>query len=107
MAKILIGNVKPRKGVDYFTPADIKEMGKSFVTVEDVAGLNTSVGTLTEDVGKLTEDVGKLDDSLKETQETVAAMDGKFAPAYTFGTEDLEVGTTPLETGKLHFVYEE
>ena len=30
----------------------------------------------------------------------------QFAPAYTYGTEDLEAGTTPLATGKLHFVYE-
>ena len=28
------------------------------------------------------------------------------APAYTYGTEDLVPGETPLETGKLHFVYE-
>ena len=27
------------------------------------------------------------------------------APAYTYGTEDLEAGVTPLATGKLHFVY--
>ena len=29
-----------------------------------------------------------------------------YAPAYTYGTDDLEAGVTPLETGKLHFVYE-
>lgn len=28
------------------------------------------------------------------------------APAYTYGTEDLEAGVSALETGKLHFVYE-
>lgn len=28
------------------------------------------------------------------------------APPYTYGTEDLEAGVSPLETGKLHFVYE-
>ena len=28
------------------------------------------------------------------------------APAYTYGTDDLEAGTSPLESGKLHFVYE-
>ena len=27
-------------------------------------------------------------------------------PGYTYGTEDLIAGTSPLETGKLHFVYE-
>ena len=26
MAKILIGNVKPVKGVDYFTPEDIEQI---------------------------------------------------------------------------------
>jgi hypothetical protein len=28
------------------------------------------------------------------------------APLYTYGTTDLVAGETPLETGKLHFVYE-
>lgn len=70
MARVKIGNVKPVKGVDYFTPADIKEMGES----------------------------------LAET--ALSELNGKFAPTYTYGMEDLEAGTTPLETGKLHFVYE-
>lgn len=92
MAKILIGNVKPRKGVDYFTPSDIEEMGKSFATKESVDGINASLETIQEAVGEL--------------QEAASGVDGKFAPAYTFGTDDLEAGTTALETGKLHFVYE-
>lgn len=29
-----------------------------------------------------------------------------YAPAYTYGTEDMTAGTSPLETGKLYFVYE-
>ena len=28
------------------------------------------------------------------------------APAYTYGTNDLEAGVTELEAGKLYFVYE-
>lgn len=32
--------------------------------------------------------------------------DAKFAPAYECGTQDLTAGETPLETGKLYFVYE-
>lgn len=28
------------------------------------------------------------------------------APAYTYGTEELEPGVSPLATGRLHFVYE-
>lgn len=40
------------------------------------------------------------------TEEDIQALSEHYAPAYTYGTEDLEAGTTPLETGKLHFVYE-
>lgn len=29
-----------------------------------------------------------------------------FAPDYSYGTSDLTAGTSQLETGKLHFVYE-
>ena len=93
MAKILIGNVKPVKGVDYFTPEDIEEMGQSFATKESVDTINSSLEPLQE--------------SVEELQEAASGVEGKFAPAYTYGTDDLEAGTTPLETGKLHFVYEE
>ena len=100
MAKILIGNVKPVKGVDYFTPADIEEMGKSFATKESIDNLSTSLAKAQEDVNALTA-------SVEELQGTASDANSKFAPAYTYGTDDLEPGTTPLETGKLHFVYEE
>lgn len=30
----------------------------------------------------------------------------EYAPAYTYGTEDLTAGTSPLATGTLYFVYE-
>ena len=40
-------------------------------------------------------------DNAEEARENLGA-----APAYTYGTEDLTAGTSPLETGKLHFVYE-
>ena len=29
-----------------------------------------------------------------------------YAPAYTYGTEDLTAGTSALETGKMYIVYE-
>lgn len=35
-----------------------------------------------------------------------AEVDTKFAPKYTYGTDDLTAGTSKLETGKLYFVYE-
>lgn len=93
MAKILIGNVKPVKGVDYFTQEDIEELGEIFAKKEDV------------DLSAVQEEVDALSTSLEETQAEVAALGDKFAPAYTYGTDDLEAGTTPLETGKIHFVY--
>ena len=99
MAKILIGNIKPKKGVDYFTPDDIEEMGKSFATKESVDAINSSVETVQENVDTLTA-------SVEELQEAASGAEGKFAPAYTYGTDNLEAGVTPLETGKLHFVYE-
>lgn len=30
----------------------------------------------------------------------------EYAPAYTYGTEDLTAGTSELATGKLYFVFE-
>lgn len=38
--------------------------------------------------------------------EAADAHAGVLAPMYTYGTEDLEPGVTPLPTGQLHFVYE-
>lgn len=35
-----------------------------------------------------------------------APADIGAAPAYTYGTEDLNAGESALETGKLYFVYE-
>lgn len=37
---------------------------------------------------------------------TAQLPDMDYAPSYTYGTEDLTAGTSPLETGKLYFVYE-
>ena len=95
MAKILIGNVKPKKGVDYFTQEDIEEMGEIFAKKEDIG-----------DLSAVQEEVDTLSTSLEETQAEVAALGDKFAPIYAYGEDDLDAGTTPLETGKLYFVYE-
>ena len=40
------------------------------------------------------------------TKDEVADLIANAAPAYTYGTEDLEAGVTHLESGKLYFVYE-
>lgn len=93
MARILIGNVRPVKGRDYLTPTDIEELGRSFASKESVDNINTSLTTMQESVGKL--------------QEAASGVGGKFAPAYTYGTEDIEAGSaSTAATGTLHFVYE-
>lgn len=43
--------------------------------------------------------------SMPTVPEIEAKINSK-APMYTYGTEDLVAGETPLEHGKLHFVYE-
>lgn len=48
--------------------------------------------------------VATLDDEGKVPGSQLPAMD--YAPMYTYGTTDLTAGTSPLESGKLHFVYE-
>lgn len=37
---------------------------------------------------------------------TASHTHSEYAPAYTYGTEDLTAGTSELATGKLYFVYE-
>ena len=44
----------------------------------------------------------EVDTKLTEINNAVAEK----APAYTYGTDDLTAGSSPLETGKLYFVYE-
>ena len=42
----------------------------------------------------------------EEAHEDIREAVNSKAPAYTYGTADLEAGTSALETGKLYFVYE-
>lgn len=42
----------------------------------------------------------------QSTATSAAAAVADKAPMYTYGTEDLTAGTSPLESGKLYFVYE-
>lgn len=42
----------------------------------------------------------------KNNPHGVTASQIGAAPAYTYGTTDMTPGVTPLETGKLYFVYE-
>ena len=48
----------------------------------------------------------KLNGAINTHNSNANAHAGMFAPAYSYGTEDLTAGVSKLETGKLHFVYE-
>lgn len=84
-------------------------------------GSNSGVATLGSDGKVPTTQLPSMDyvpNSQKGSAGGVATLgsDGKVPstqlpeievpPAWTYGTTDLEAGVTPLETGKLHFVYE-
>jgi hypothetical protein len=46
-------------------------------------------------------------EGMAELWRLVKAEDAKKAPAYTYGTEDIEAGSaSTAPTGTLHFVYE-
>lgn len=45
-------------------------------------------------------------DAHNQVADAHSALFAAKAPAYTYGTTDLTAGTSPLETGKLYFVYE-
>lgn len=46
-------------------------------------------------------------EGVAELWRLVKEEDAKKAPAYTYGTEDIEAGSaSPYETGHLHFVIE-
>lgn len=66
MARILIGNVKPVKGVDYFTQEDIEGLGEIFATKEDIGDLEA----IQEDIDNLTEDVAELESKIAPATES-------------------------------------
>lgn len=62
----------------------------------------TPLFTLIKNYQQIQQQINTVENGLKAANATLA---GK-APAYSYGTEELEAGVTALETGKLHFVYE-
>lgn len=78
----------------------------------DLSVIPTKVSQLQNDAGYTTstEVDGKIDTSKTTIVEEINnSVDQKLetkAPIYSYGTEDLQAGTSPLETGKLYFVYE-
>lgn len=71
----------------------------SGLTVTTITPLFTLIKTYQE----LQQQINNFQSQLQAVQ---TSLEGK-APAYTYGTEDLEAGVSPLETGKIHIVYEQ
>lgn len=88
MSRVLLGNIKGPKG-------DTGPAGP--------AGAAGSAGPAGPQGEPGTTPVKGKDYFTEEDKKSLAAY---YAPAYTYGTNDLQAGTTALETGKLHFVYE-
>ena len=82
MAKVLIGNVKGPKG-------DTGPAGPTGPTGPQGAAGYTPV---------------KGKDYF--TDADIQSLKTYYAPVYSYGTNDLQAGTSALTTGKLHFVYE-
>ena len=79
---------------------DVKEQMKealSITTVQPGNFVSTSEKGTANGVATLGSD-GKI------PAEQLPTMN--YAPAYTYGTEDLTAGTSALETGKMYIVYE-
>ncbi len=88
MAKVLLGNVKGPKG-------DTGPAGPAGPTGPSGPAGSPGAAGYTPVRGK--------DYFTEEDKKSLAAY---YAPAYSYGTEDLKAGTSALTTGKLHFVYE-
>lgn len=54
----------------------------------------------------LTFDLSLIHQMIQDNANAIQLLDDNKAPAYSYGTTDLVEGETPLETGKLYFVYE-
>ena len=81
-------------------------IAKSVALLSGVSGVaitDEQIEALRGEAGKSAYEYAK-DGGYTGTEEEFSAK--MATPAYTYGTEDLEAGTTALETGRLHFVYE-
>ena len=66
----------------------------------------TGVTAMFTTTKKVHEQIAAVHEEINGVQAEVNALDAAKAPAYTYGTEDLTAGSSPLATGTLYFVYE-
>ena len=58
------------------------------------------------EIQKLKKELSAKSGQIAEHNTSETAHEGMFAPMYSYGTTDLTAGTSALETGKIHLVYE-
>lgn len=82
--------------------------GADAITPESIGAADAEHSHTAEDVGAADADhthtpadIGAAAEGHTHTPSAIGA-----APAYTYGTEDMEAGVTPLASGTLYFVYE-
>lgn len=85
--------------------ADAKAVGDQFAAAADAFAYIQENYTLNSVFVPLAEQASAHRDDTSNPHSVTAAQVGA-APAYSYGTDDLTAGTSALETGKLHFVYE-
>lgn len=97
------------------SPIQIEYTGSRWKTVKAVTNANDFTGILPVEKGgtgattkeDAMQNLGITEHKTdKSNPHGVTATQIGAAPAYTYGTSDLTAGTSALETGKLHFVYE-
>jgi len=106
-------------GTDIFSYADnvVKDWAKAETkpsyTAQEVGALSkdTVIPVIPENVSAFTNDTGYITEEMADTNyagktHTHTAQEIGAAPSYTYGTDDMTAGTSELETGKLHLVYE-
>lgn len=82
--------------VTQYTSCTVYSSGNKNWANNNSFAVKANIPTVPTNVSAFTNDAGYA------TKTEVAAK----APAYTYGTADLEAGSSALETGKLYFVYE-
>lgn len=94
----------PATGISFSVP-DASESTKGIIQIASAADVANGTDALKAVTPKTAKAAFATKDEL--TQGLAGKQpSGNYAPGYTYGTSDLSAGTSPLETGKLYFVYE-
>ncbi len=109
-----LGNMLPKSGGTLTGALYIDKDGERKGWIEPVDGEHELNVIATNDPKSIirylninAEDDIELKDIIKVVDNsTIYRLYGEHNRPYTYGTDDLTAGSSPLETGQLHFVYE-